>query len=109
MFPVFKRSVFITTAQYQSRLLWSRHDRALQRAVGWQRRRRPVRLVEVDVKRPCPVGKDAFLSDEAVVAATPPALVGNVHATLIWASWFIVVVRHRVMLRLPAVRKKKQS
>lgn len=62
----------------------------------------------MDVKRPCPFGEDAFLCDEAVVAAPPTALVGNVHGALVRASRLIVVVGDGVMLRLPAGMEREE-
>lgn len=96
----------------RSRLLrYKRHrcDRPLQRPVGWEWRGAPVRLVEVDVKSPCPVGEDPLLCDEAVVAAPPPTLVRNVHGALVRPTWLVVVVRDGVVLRLPAVAVREQT
>ena len=93
----------ICLSQHQSRLLGSRRGRPLQWLVGWERRRAPVRLIEVDVKRPCPVGEHPLLRDEAMVAAAPPALMWNVHGALIWSTWLIVVVGNGLVLRLPEV------
>lgn len=96
-----------STPRRQSRLLRSCRCRPLQRPVGWERRRAPVRLIEVYVKRPCPVGKHPLLSDEAVVTAPPTALVGNVHGTLVRATRLVVVIGDRLVLRLPAVMEKR--
>lgn len=110
MFPILNlswmnpESIFFPSAQRRSRLLGHRgrrRDRPLQRPVVRERRGTPVRLVEVDVKRPCPVGEDSLLRDEAVVAAPPPPLMRDVHGAFIRAVWLVVVVRDRVVLRLP--------
>lgn len=82
--------------------------RPLQRPVGWKRRRAPVRLVEVDVKSPRPVGEDPLLRDEAVVAAAPSALVWNVHGALVRTARLVVVIGDGVMLRLPAGKAKEE-
>lgn len=80
----------------------NRPDRPLPGLVVRERLGAPVGLVEVHVKRPCPVGEHPLLRDEAVVAAPPPALVGNVHGALVRAAWLVVVVRDGLVLRLPA-------
>lgn len=84
-------------------------DCCLQRPVGWKWWRAPVRLVEVDVKCPCPVGEDPLLCNEAVVAATPATLMRYVHGALVWAAWLIIVVGHGVVLRLPAVEERQMT
>lgn len=56
----------------------------------------------MDVKRPCPVGEHALLCDEAVVAPAFATLVRNVHGTLVWAAWLVVVVGDGLVLGLPA-------
>lgn len=66
----------------------------------------PVRLEEADVECPCPVLKDAFLGDEAVVAALAAPLVGKVHGALVWSQRFIVVIRYRKMIRIPGEKRK---
>lgn len=87
-----------------------RCDLPLHRSVGRERRGAPVRLVEVDVKSPCPAGEDPLLGDEAVVAAPPPALVGNVHGALVGAARLVVMVGDGLVLRLPvtAARRERQ-
>lgn len=81
---------------------------SLQCPVGWERWGAPVRLVEVDVKRPCPVGKDSLLCDEAVVTAPTPTLMGNVHGALVRTTWLVIVVGDGVMLRLPVVAEREE-
>lgn len=106
-------SVFLRgISKHRSRLVGyqgrRRCDRPLQRPVGWERRGAPVRLVEVDVKSPCPVGEDPLLRDEAVVAAPAPTLMRNVHGALIWTTWLVVVVGDGVVLRLPVVGGREE-
>lgn len=93
----------------KSRLQRSCSDCPLKRPVGWERRGAPVRLVEMDVKCPCPVGEDALLCYKAVVTAPSPTLMRNVHSALIWATWLIVVIGDRVVLRLPAVIERERE
>lgn len=87
-----------------------RCDLPLHRSVGRERWGAPVRLVEVDVKSPCPAGEDPLLGDEAVVAAPPPALVGNVHGALVGAARLVVMIGDGLVLRLPvtAARQERQ-
>lgn len=87
-----------------------RCDLPLHRSVGRERWGAPVRLVEVDVKSPCPAGEDPLLGDEAVVAAPSPALVGNVHGALVGAARLVVMVGDGLVLRLPvtAARQERQ-
>lgn len=61
----------------------------------------PVWLEEVDVECPCPVLEDAFLGDEAVVAALAAPLVGKVHCALVRSQRFIVMIRYWKMIRIP--------
>lgn len=86
-----------------------RGGRPHQRSVGWERWGAPVWLVEVDVKSPCPVGEDPLLRDEAVVAAPPPTLMRNVHGTLVWTTWLVVMIGDRVVLRLPVVVVREEG
>lgn len=88
--------------QRESRIPGSCGGGPFQRPVGWERRRAPVRLIEVDVKRPCPVGEHPLLRDEAVVAPALSALVGDVHGALVRATWLVVVVGDGLVLGLPA-------
>jgi len=78
-----------------------------KRPVGGERRGLPVGLVEVEVERPRPVGEDALLSDEAVVASAATALVGDVHGALIRTPGLVVVVRDRLVLRLPERERER--
>lgn len=94
-------------APVRSRLLSSGGDRGSGRRFGGGRlvlvlgqgRRAPVGLVEVDVESPGPLGEDALLGDEAMVAAAAAALMGDVHGTLVWPKRLVVVVGDRGMLR----------
>lgn len=112
-FSVFLRyiSKACSPSQHRSRLLGyqgRRCDRPFQGLVGWERWGAPVRLVEVDVKSPCPVSEDPLFCDEAVMASPPPTLMRDVHSTLIWTTWLVVVVRDGVVLRLPAVAVREE-
>lgn len=55
----------------------------------------------MDVECPSPVCKDPLLCDEAMVAAATASLVGDVHGTFVRALGLVVVIRDRVVLRLP--------
>lgn len=55
----------------------------------------PVRLIEVDFKGSSPVCKHRLLCDEAMVASSSAALVGQIHGAFIWPRGLIVMVRQR--------------
>lgn len=55
---------------------------------------RPVGLVEVDVERPRPVGEHGPLRDEAVVAASTPPLMRQIHGALVGSRGLVVMIRH---------------
>lgn len=46
----------------------------------------------MDVKRPCPVSEYALLCDEAVMAASASALVGDVHGAFVWPQGLVIMV-----------------
>lgn len=55
----------------------------------------------MDVKRPCPVSKDTLLCDEAVMAASASALMGDVHGTFVWPQRLVIMVRDGRVLSFP--------
>ena len=62
----------------------------------------------MDVERPCPISKDTLLCDEAVMAAPPPALVGDVHGTFVWPQGLVVVIWDGGALSFPKEKKKTE-
>lgn len=66
----------------------------------------PVWLKKVNVECPCPVLKDAFLRDEAVMTALPSSLVGEVHCTFIRSERFIIVIRYWRVIGVPVGGKR---
>lgn len=61
----------------------------------------PVWLKKVNIECPCPVLKDAFLCDEAVMTALPASLMGEVHCAFIGSKRFVVVIRYWRVIGIP--------
>lgn len=61
----------------------------------------PVWLKKVNIECPCPVLKDAFLCNEAVMTTLPSSLMREVHCTFIWSKRFIIVIRYWRVIGIP--------
>lgn len=53
----------------------------------------------MDVEGPRPLGEYGPLRDEAVVAASTPPLMGQIHGALVGSRGLVVVIRHGGMSR----------